>query len=180
MSDNQNLITHLLHVDAPQLTYMVNRMFPFKNQAHTSQNWLDKLYIDYSLQSKASLNINDTVLKKIGLSGALSAAQYGLMQSIPIGTNISLFNYFTLNPQATFQQYTAFQTSEEKYDTSTKTINAFPRNTPKLAFDHKPDYQSIWGFPVPIETHQTNQAPAYPHDWICFSPGYAKRKFEFL
>ena len=135
MSDNQNLITHLLHVDAPQLTYMVNRMFPFKNQAHTSQNWLDKLYIDYSLQSKASLNINDTVLKKIGLSGALSAAQYGLMQSIPIGTNISLFNYFTLNPQATFQQYTAFQTSEEKYDTSTKTINAFPRNTPKLAFD---------------------------------------------
>ncbi len=34
---NQNLQTNLIEIDAPQLTYAVNRMYPFKNQAHTTQ-----------------------------------------------------------------------------------------------------------------------------------------------
>jgi hypothetical protein len=136
MSDNQNLQTHILHIDAPQLTYAVNRMFPFKNQAHTTQNWLDKLYIDYTLQSKASLNINDSLFSKPGaLNAVASAAQYGLYQRVPIGTNISLLKYFTLNPQATFQQFTNFQTTQEQYNPETKTINSFVRRGPSAAFD---------------------------------------------
>jgi len=132
VSDAQNLQTHNIQIDAPQLTYAVNRMFPFKDQAHTMQNWLDKLYVDYTLQSKATINTGDTTLFK---PNGLKALQYGLYQRVPIGTNISLLKYFTLNPQATFQQYTNFQTTETVYDDASQKNEAFVRKTPSLAFD---------------------------------------------
>ncbi|MEO8759456.1 MAG: putative LPS assembly protein LptD [Bacteroidia bacterium] len=128
----EDLIQKNIAINAPQLTYAVNRMYPFKNSAHTTQTWLDKLYIDYSLQTKASLSIQDSLILT---HAAASAIQYGLHQSIPIGTNISLLKYFTLSPSATFQQYTNFQTAEEKYDPDTKTVNTFVRRAPALAFD---------------------------------------------
>lgn len=132
LSGNQNTISHNVEIDAPQLTYAVNRMYPFKNQAHTNQNWLDKFYIDYTLQSKATINTADSLLFK---PSALSAIQYGLHQSIPIGTNISLLKYFTLSPVATFQQYTNFQTTDEVYNAKKDSINTFIRRSPSVAFD---------------------------------------------
>ena len=132
VSDAQNLQTHNVQIDAPQLTYAVNRVFPFKNQAHTTQNWLDKMYIDYTLQSKATINTGDTTLFK---PNGLKALQYGLYQRVPIGTNISLLKYFTLSPQATFQQFTNFQTTETVYDNVANKDVSFVRKTPSLAFD---------------------------------------------
>ncbi|MHB8402480.1 MAG: putative LPS assembly protein LptD [Bacteroidia bacterium] len=129
---NQNLQTNDSEVDAPQLTYAVNRMFPFKNQAHTTQTWLDKLYVDYTLQTQATVTTKDSLLFT---KATLDSIKYGLYQRIPIGTNINLFKYFTLNPQATFQQYTNFQTTEEAYNPRTKTVNTFVGRTPALAFD---------------------------------------------
>ena len=129
---NQNLQTNLIEIDAPQLTYAVNRMYPFKNQAHTTQTWLDKLYVDYTLQTQATVITKDSLLFT---KSTLDSIKYGVYQRIPIGTNISLLKFFTLSPQATFQQYTNFQTIEQKYDTSTKTQNTFIRRGPALAFD---------------------------------------------
>ncbi|HEX7413250.1 MAG TPA: putative LPS assembly protein LptD [Bacteroidia bacterium] len=120
-------------IDAPQLTYAANRMFPFKNEAHTTQTWLDKLYIDYTLQSKSTLTTKDSLLLK---KATLDSITYGLYQRVPIGTNINLFKYFTLNPQATFQQYTNFQTTEKVYNPNTKTVNTFVGRTPAFAVDH--------------------------------------------
>jgi len=130
VSDAQNLQTHNVQIDAPQLTYAVNRMYPFKDQAHTTQNWLDKLYIDYTLQSKATINTGDTTLFK---PNGLKALQYGLYQRVPIGTNISLLKYFTLSPQASFQQFTNFQTTEQTYIRDT--LHTFIRRNPNVAFD---------------------------------------------
>lgn len=129
---NQALQTNDIEIDAPQLTYAVNRMFPFKNQAHTTQSWLDKMYIDYTLQTQATVKTKDSLLLK---SSTLDSIKYGVYQRIPIGTNINLLKYFTLNPQATFQQYTNFQTKDEEYNKSTNTVSSFTRRAPALAFD---------------------------------------------
>lgn len=132
ISDVQNLQSHSVQIDAPSLTYAVNRMFPFKNEAHTTQNWLDKFYIDYTLQSKATVNTIDSLLFK---QAGLNAIQYGLFQSVPIGTNISLLKYFTLSPQATFKQYTNFQTTETVWDNVANKDVSFVRRSPSFAFD---------------------------------------------
>ncbi len=128
----QDVPTHFVEIDAPQLTYSLNRQFPFKNNAHTTQTWLDKLYIDYTLQTQATIKTQDTLLFK---KGSLSNVRDGLYQRIPIGTNINLLKYFTLSPQANFQQFTNLQTAEEVYNPATKKINTFVRRNPALAFD---------------------------------------------
>ena len=130
--DVQSLQSHDVQIDAPQLTYAVNRIYPFKNQAHTTVTWLDKLYVDYTLQTKATISTKDTLLFK---PAAASAIQYGMLQSIPIGTNISLFKYFTLSPQANLQQFTNFQTLDREYDATKGVVNSFVRRSPMLAFD---------------------------------------------
>ena len=131
---NQALQTHDIEIDAPQLTYAVNRMFPFKNETHTTQTWLDKMYVDYTMQTQATVKTKDSLLFK-QFSSTLDSIKYGIYQRIPIGTNINLLKYFTLNPQAVFQQYTNFQTINEQYDTATKKINTTTKRGAALAFD---------------------------------------------
>jgi hypothetical protein len=129
---NQNLQTNLIEIDAPQLTYARNRMYPFKNQAHTTQTWLDKMYIDYTLQTQATVTTKDSLLFK---KSTLDSIKYGAYQRIPIGTNISLLKFFTLSPQAIFQQYTNFQTTQEALNPETKVVNTSIKRGPSLAFD---------------------------------------------
>ncbi len=130
---NQNTTTKDLQIDAPGLMFAVNRFFPFKDQTHTTQNWLDKLYIDYTFQAQGTIKEKDFNLFK---PTTLDSLQYGMLHKLPIGTNISLFKYFTLNPQANFTGYTYFQTTEQgKYNPDTKTYNTFIRRDPAMAGD---------------------------------------------
>ena len=61
---NQNTSTKDLQIDAPGLMFALNRFFPFKNEAHTTQNWLDKLYVDYTFQAQGTVKEKDFNLMK--------------------------------------------------------------------------------------------------------------------
>ena len=129
---NQNTSTKDIQVDAPGLMFAVNRFFPFKSQGHTTQNWLDKLYVDYTFQTQATVKEKDFNLFK---STTLDSMQYGMSHKLPIGTNISLLKYFTLNPQANFTGYTYFQTTEKQWDADTRTYHTYTRRDPAMAGD---------------------------------------------
>lgn len=128
----QNTQTRIVEVDAPSLTYIIKPYFPFKNENHSTQNFLDKLHIDYTFQSQATVIQKDSLFLK---PSTLDSLKYGFKQTAPVTTNISLFKYFTLTPQAMFTQYTNFQSKEEKYDSLTKKINTFLRRDPSVTFD---------------------------------------------
>lgn len=130
---NQNTSTHDLQIDAPGLMFAVTRFFPFKNQAHTTQNWLDKLYVDYTFQMQGSIKEKDFNLLK---PTTLDSLQYGMMHKMPIGTNISLFKYFTLNPQLNLSGFTYFQTVEKTWNYYKNDYNPFfIRRQPSFAGD---------------------------------------------
>ncbi len=129
---NQNTSTRDIQIDAPQVTYAVNRFYPFKNPTRANQNWLDKLYMDYTFQSQATIKTKDSLLFK---PTALDQVQYGTFHKIPIGTNINLLKYFTLTPQINLTGFTYFQTTEKQWDSVNKVLNTFTRRTPALAGD---------------------------------------------
>lgn len=129
---NQNTSTRDIQIDAPQLTYAVNRFFPFKNETHTTQNWLDKLYLDYTFQTQATLRTKDSMLFR---PSTLDTIQYGAYHRLPIGTNINLFKYFTLTPQINLTAYNYFQSQEKEWDPVHKRVNTFTRRTPGTAAD---------------------------------------------
>jgi len=129
---NQNTSTRDIQIDAPQVTYAVNRFFPFKDPAHASQNWLDKLYVDYTLQTQATIKTKDSLLFT---PTAMDVMQYGSYHRVPIGTNINLLKYFTLTPQVNLTGFTYFQTVEKQWDSVNNRVNTFTRRSPAVAGD---------------------------------------------
>lgn len=129
---NQNTSTADIQIDAPQVTYAVNRFFPFKNPARGKQNLLDKLYIDYTFQTQATIKTKDSLLFK---PTALDQVQYGTYHKVPIGTNINLLKYFTLTPQINLTGYSYFQSVEKQWDAEKKQVNTFTRREPAFAGD---------------------------------------------
>ncbi|HWY38635.1 MAG TPA: putative LPS assembly protein LptD, partial [Bacteroidia bacterium] len=129
---NQNTSSRDLQIDAPGLMFAVTRFFPFKNAAHTTQNWLDKLYMDYTFQVQGSIKEKDFNLFK---PKTLDSLQYGMVHKMPIGTNISLFKYFTLNPQVNLMGYTYFQTVEKNWNPVTNDYYTYIRRMPSFAGD---------------------------------------------
>ncbi len=129
---NQNTSTHDIQIDAPQVTYAVNRVFPFKNETHTTQNWLDKLYMDYTFQTQSTIKTKDTLLFKTPLDQTTNNPnylfQYGsAIHKIPIGTNINLFKYFTLSPQINLTGYNYYQTIEKQWDPVKDSLRTYTR-----------------------------------------------------
>lgn len=129
---NQNTATRDIQIDAPQLTWAVNRFFPFKRQNRVNQNWIDKLYMDYTFQTQATIKTKDSLLFK---PTAMDEMQYGAFHRIPIGTNINLFKYFTLTPQANISGFNYFQTVEKQWDSTRRQVNTFTRRVPAFAGD---------------------------------------------
>ncbi len=109
---NQNTQTRQMEITLPELTYVFNRVFPFKNEGHTHQNWLDKLGVSYLLESRSNLKGADTIIFK---PGSLDSVQYGIRHNIPISTNFNLLKYFTLTPQVNFISVMYGKTIERKY-----------------------------------------------------------------
>lgn len=130
---NQNTQTHDIEIDAPMLTYAVNRMFPFKNGLHTTQTWLDKLYIDYTFQTQATIKTKDTLLFQKG--NIANNTQYGATQHIPIGTNINVMKYFTLSPVINLNTYTYFNSVQKTWDPVADSMRTFTRMSPAFAGD---------------------------------------------
>lgn len=140
LRSSQNLSTHAIQIDAPQLTFAINRLYPFKKSVPRNKNkWLDQLHVDYTLQTKVSANTYDSILFK---PQGINQIQYGWQQSVPIATNISFLKYFILTPSASFQQYTSFQTTETHYDASSNTVSSFIRKDPMYAFAYDQNYQA--------------------------------------
>ena len=129
---SQNTSTADIQIDAPQVTYAVNRFFPFKNPAHVNQNWLDKLYVDYTFQTQATIRTKDSLLFK---PTALDEMRYGSFHKLPIGTNINLLKYFTLTPQINLTGYNYFQSVEKQWDPERQQVNTFVRREPAFAGD---------------------------------------------
>ncbi|MBS1637510.1 MAG: LPS-assembly protein LptD [Bacteroidetes bacterium] len=92
---NQNTQTRIMEISFPELTYNVNRFFPFKRENATRQNALDKLGISYLLEARNTLHGMDSTIFKGNLGDSL---KYGIRHTLPISTNMTVFKYFTLTP----------------------------------------------------------------------------------
>ncbi len=92
---SQNTINKQVDITFPSLTYNVNRFFPFKREAATKQNALDKLGISYLLEARNTLSGKDSTLFK---GSPLDSMNYGIRHSIPISTNFNILKYITATP----------------------------------------------------------------------------------
>lgn len=129
---NQNTQTKIVDLTMPEVTFNVNRFFPFRNQNHTKQTWLDKLGINYLIEGKSSVSVRDTNLLKVT---TLDSIKYGIHHSLPISTNLNIFKNFTFTPSINLNAYNYFSSIEKNWDNITNQVNIDAVKSLKTAFD---------------------------------------------
>lgn len=122
---NQNLRTGEVNVLFPELSFNVNRQYPFQNVGR-KQGWLQKISVGYSLNGKNELTNKggrtpgfrvanprtDTDTIKFNLDNLplmFRQGQNGFRHNIPISTSTKLLRFFTLSPSLNFNQLFYFK-----------------------------------------------------------------------
>ena len=156
---NQNTITKQVDLTIPELTFTINRLFPFQNK--TSQDWLKNLGINYNTNTKNILSAPDSLLFK-DISTNLEG---GLQHSIPVSTSFNLLKYINVSPTIRYNEKWFFKKfNEESNDTlsgiwairefqystqfNTKIYGFFNTKkkqfrhvlTPSISYNYKPDW----------------------------------------
>lgn len=109
---DQNTQTKLMNLSFPELTFNVNRFYPFKREGRTKQNPLDKLGISYLFEARNTLSGYDSAIFKGDISDNL---KYGVRHSIPISTNVTVLKYFTLTPSLNLNAMMTTKTTEKYF-----------------------------------------------------------------
>lgn len=99
MSADQNTSTNNVSLRLPDVSFSVNRLYPFK-KGGTGGKWYQKFQMSYSASFKNTLSATDSTIFE---RGTLDKFQYGFEHSIPLSIPIKLANNLTLSPNANYK-----------------------------------------------------------------------------
>ena len=111
-SHNQNTLTHAMTITLPELTFTMNRIYPFKNVGKAGKkHWYSDINLSYSTNAKNYISMADSLFFK---DGWLDQMQNGMQHRVPINMPIKLFKYFTWTTSANLvdRMYLQYYTKE--------------------------------------------------------------------
>lgn len=112
---SQNTINKQVDITFPQLTYNVNRFFPFKRRNVIKPNVFGKIGVSYLLEARNTLSSYDSIMFKGDIEKKL---RYGVRHSVPISTNFNLFRYITVTPAINLSAVMYTKTTLERLATT--------------------------------------------------------------
>lgn len=122
---SQNTITGIVDLSFPQLTFNVNRFFPFKRENAVKPNVLDKIGVNYLLEARNTLSGYDSVLFKGNIEERM---KYGIRHSLPISTNFNVLKYITVTPALNLSSVMYTKTTRKEFIAATNTVKTDTMN----------------------------------------------------
>lgn len=127
---NQNTNTKQVDITFPQLTFNVNRFYPFKRENAVKQNILDKIGVNYLFEARNTLSGYDSTIFKGNIENNL---KYGVRHNLPISTNFNVAKYITVTPALNLSSVMYTKTTRRqflkdelyRYKDSAQIINSF-------------------------------------------------------
>lgn len=114
LNHTQNTITHDIRITAPDVSFNIARITPFKRKhAVGAQRWFEKIGTSYSLRATNFVQTKDSLLFE---QNTLDNMQNGIQHSIPISTSFNILNHFTLSPAANYTERWYFKTTEYEWN----------------------------------------------------------------
>ena len=127
---NQNTQTKIINLSLPDISFNMNRIFPFKNLGKKGkESWFHKIGVSYSSNLRNDVSIADSLLFS---KESIKSFRNGIRHSIPISTSIKVLKYFTFSPRINYTErwYTnQISKSFNSLDSTiiTDTLNKFTR-----------------------------------------------------
>ena len=99
---SQNSRDTTITLTLPQLTFNVNRLYPFKpKNASGKEKWYQKIGMSYTFDMQNSINTKEYNLFH---SSLVKDWQNGIKQSIPISTSFKLLKFITVSPSFNYNE----------------------------------------------------------------------------
>ena len=129
---SQNTQSKKIEVSLPEITFNVNRFFPFKNENRARQNFLDRLGVNYLLETKSVLTQPDSLFFR---PQSLDSVKTGIKHSLPISTNITVLKQITITPAINLNIWNYFNYTTLNFDSVNNKLIRQNNNGFKTAFE---------------------------------------------
>ncbi|MFN3939803.1 MAG: putative LPS assembly protein LptD, partial [Chitinophagales bacterium] len=113
---SQNTSTGLMDLTLPEVSVNMSRIYPFKKIISNPKNALNQLGINYNLNTKNYIRIQDSLLFS---PDTPEKFQNGFSQQINTSAPFKLLKHFTLTPSFSFTENWYFQTIRKSYNPDT-------------------------------------------------------------
>jgi hypothetical protein len=116
-SHQQDTKTHTVNITLPELTFTVNRFYPFRSKNGPSNSPFSGLSISYSMKARNTINTTDSMLFKP--TTFTHDMANGIRSDIPISLPLKVLKYFNLSTSVNITDRMYFQSLRMHYvDTS--------------------------------------------------------------
>ncbi len=142
-SMSQNTATRDVLISFPEAVFTVSSFTPFKPKYKSVADiWYENISVGYTANAKNNIRTKDSILFGKWNEGDLSrfldtAANYGMIQNVPIQTSFKLFKFYTLGANVNLNEYwygkTVRKEVAEDGTLVTKRVSGFER-----AFTYSP------------------------------------------
>ncbi len=129
---SQNSRDTTINLTLPQMTFSVNRMYPFKSKNSSGkEKWYEKIGMSYNFDMQNSINTKEY---KLFGSSLTKDWQNGIKQSIPISTSFKALKFITVSPSFNYNERWYTQQIRKAFDpvkkmvVTTDTIFGFTRD----------------------------------------------------
>ena len=134
VSHNQNTITRDIQITAPDVSFNVARISPFKRKiAIGSQKWYEKIGTSLSVRGVNYVQTKDTLLFR---NETLNNLKNGVQAIIPISTSFNIFKYFNLTPSASFTDRFYLNSTEYRWNADQQKVDTIKIEKPGHAYDY--------------------------------------------
>lgn len=126
-SHSQNTNTDIISMTLPSFILNMDRLYPFAPKSGSQKNAIQKIGLNYGLRAENKLLVSEEDFFKPKM---FDEAKTGIKQDVSLSTNMKLMKYFTLSPNASYEEVWYFKSIEKTYDETaqevvTDTIDAF-------------------------------------------------------
>ncbi|MCX2744997.1 putative LPS assembly protein LptD [Mangrovivirga sp. M17] len=194
---NQNVQTKEVDLQFPDLSFGMNRIFPFRSLINSSRGLLGSASVSYNMAATNRITNKvegeyfsmegDTILpfNSENMPFFIERAKNGIRHTIPFGTSARIFRHFTLNPSFNYSEIWYFSSLEYKYN---ENLNRVVASDTSSGFNRVYNYSTSASLNTRIYgTYQFKQgskiqairhimAPALSYS---YSPDFGEEKYGF-
>ncbi|MBC8172684.1 MAG: hypothetical protein H7X71_02160, partial [Chitinophagales bacterium] len=110
---SQNTRSHLVTINAPDLNFRLNRIYPFKSKKKTGPDqWYEKIAFQYSGSGRSQIIGTDTTLFD---KETWENAQFGAQHKASANVNFNVLKYFNFTPSLDYGETWFFKTRERTF-----------------------------------------------------------------
>jgi hypothetical protein len=110
---SQNTNTKTITMTLPSLQLNMDRIYPFAGKGGIKKNALQKIGMNYNMSGDYRINTIDSLFFKPEM---FKTAKAGIQHNANFSTNMKVFKYFTLSPNATYKEVWNFDYINKRHD----------------------------------------------------------------